>query len=73
MARKTKRDELKEVLSKLEPGSVHKFKRMYSPYNLEKDINDVVDDIPDKKIKWALQQCYNTYYDLFNKLKAKYD
>lgn len=73
MPRKSKRTELKEVLAKLPDGSVHIFKRMYSPTDLTKDINLVVDEIPNKKLKWALTQCYNSYYSLFQKLKADYN
>jgi len=36
------------------------FKRMYSHKNLDLPINEVVDNMPDDKIDWAMQQCQNT-------------
>ena len=32
------------------------FKRMYSPEDLDADINDVVDRLNDKDLDWAMQQ-----------------
>ena len=52
LARKT----LKEGLANL-PASHHLlFKRMYSHTDLEKDINDVIDQMPEDKLDWAMQQ-----------------
>ena len=54
------REEIKERLIAL-PESNHKlFKRMYSPQNLDKDINKVVDDMPEEKLDWALSQVQKT-------------
>ena len=36
------------------------FKRMYSPNNLDKDILDVIRDIPEEKLDWAMQQVLRT-------------
>lgn len=36
------------------------FKRMYSPKDLELPINDVIDNMPIEKIKWALSQVETT-------------
>ena len=36
------------------------FKRMYSHLDLTKDINEVVDSIPDEKLDWAMQQIQRT-------------
>ena len=50
------RKELKEGLAKL-PESHHMiFKRMYSHLDLSKDINAVVDTMPEDKLDWAMQQ-----------------
>lgn len=50
------RDYIKERLAKL-PLHNHKvFKRMYSPLDLDADINDVVDSMPDTRLDWAMTQ-----------------
>lgn len=50
------RQELKDGLGKL-PEKCHMlFKRMYSPDDLEKPINDVVDIMPDDRLNHAMQQ-----------------
>ncbi len=54
------RDTLKEDLAKCTSEQVHLFKRMYSFKDLEKDINKVVDDMPDEKLDWAMQQVSRT-------------
>ena len=33
---------------------------MYSHKDLDKDINEVVDQIPDEKLDWAMQQIQRT-------------
>ena len=55
-ARKT----LKEGLAQLPKGWQRKFKQMYSYGNLESDINDVVDNMPEDKLDWAMQQVENS-------------
>lgn len=65
MTPKQKRTEIKRILSKLEESNRLVFKRMYSHNNLDKDINLVVDDMPAKKLDWALQQCKNSYHEIF--------
>jgi len=50
------RKELKEGLSLLPESMQTIFKRMYSHNNLDKPINDVVDDMPEEKLDWAMQQ-----------------
>ena len=42
---------------------------MYSPHDLQRDINEVVDTMPSKQLQWALQQVENTYYKLFRIIK----
>lgn len=50
------REELKKGLSKLPESWQLRFKQMYSPKNLNADINDVVDNMPEDKLDWAMQQ-----------------
>ena len=47
---------LKEGLAQLPESNRVLFKRMYSHENLEADINDVVDNMPETKLDWAMQQ-----------------
>lgn len=62
---KKMRERIKFVLPKLSDANRAVFMRMYSPDNPTADINEVVDSIPTKKLKWALQQVENTYYKIF--------
>lgn len=50
------RSQLKDGLSKLPKSNQHLFKRMYSHKDLEKSIDQVVDDMPEEKLDWAMQQ-----------------
>lgn len=54
------REELKKGLSQLPDGWHRRFKQMYSPKNLDMDINDVVDKMPEEKLDWAMQQVENS-------------
>ena len=54
------RSELKEGLQQCSDGAVHLFKRMYSHNNLELSIDEVVDNMPDEKLDWAMQQVERT-------------
>ena len=36
------------------------FKRMYSPNNLDLDIEDIVDSMPEDRLDWAMTQVYKT-------------
>ena len=54
------RETLKEGLAKCTKEQILLFKRMYSHEDLEKDINKVVDDMPDEKLDWAMQQVERT-------------
>jgi len=47
---------LKVGLSKLPETWQYKFKQMYSHGNLDANINDVVDNMPEEKLDWAMQQ-----------------
>lgn len=69
MSPKQKRTEIKRLLGLLDEGCRHTFNRMYSHTDLTRDVNLVVDELPSKKVSWALQQCQNSYYGLFNKIK----
>jgi hypothetical protein len=51
---------MKEGLAQLPESWVLLFKRMYSPADLNKDINDVVDLLPEDKLDWAFQQVCNS-------------
>lgn len=48
---------LKELLEQCTEGQQLMFKRMYSHKDLEKDINQVVDDMPESKLDHAVTQC----------------
>jgi hypothetical protein len=63
------RDILKDLLSQCTEDQQMLFKRMYSHDDLERDINDAVDQMADDKINWAISQCERTVYD--NAIKEK--
>ena len=50
------RQNLKDGLAQLPEDNQMLFKRMYSHKNLETNINDVVDKMPEDKLDWAMQQ-----------------
>ena len=54
------RQTIKDGLAKLPKSNSMFFKRMYSHDNLEADINDVIDAIPEDKLDWAAQQVERT-------------
>ena len=54
------RDFLKNGLAECTDSERHLFKRMYSPDDLEKPIDQVVDDMDPKKLDWAMIQLENT-------------
>lgn len=54
------RQTLKEGLKKCTQEQQLFFKRMYSHKDLDKDISEVVDQIPDEKLDWAMQQIQRT-------------
>lgn len=49
-----------ENLSECLPEQVDKFKRIYSHENLNLNIENVVEKIPDEKLDWAMTQVENT-------------
>lgn len=50
------RDQIKVGLAQLTEQNHHIFKWMYSPRDLTKPINDVVDEMPATQLNWALEQ-----------------
>lgn len=50
------RQKIKDGLAQLPENWQTMFKRMYSHENLDADINDVVDNVPEDKLDWAMQQ-----------------
>jgi len=50
------REMLKTGLKQLPEKHQHFFKRMYSHGNLEADIENVVDSMPEDKLDWAMTQ-----------------
>ena len=54
------RTQLKEGLAKLPESNQLLFKRMYSHEDLEANINDVVDIMPEERLDWAMQQVQRT-------------
>lgn len=69
MTPKQKRTEIKRILNLLSDVNQTTFKRMYSHNDLDRDINLVVDEMPNKQLDWALKQCEVTYHRIFNILK----
>ena len=51
---------LKELLSNCSNEQQVMFKRMYSHKNLQLPINDVIEQMNDDKIDWAITQCERT-------------
>lgn len=54
------KDKLKELLPQCTEAQQVMFKRMYSHKDLEKPINDIIDELPDDRINLALTQVENT-------------
>ena len=70
MRPKQRREEIKRILGFFSEKNHMVFKLMYSPNDLDKDINLVVDEIPAKKLEWALTQCLTSYNRIFEILKS---
>lgn len=51
---------LKDLLADCTESQHLVFKRLYSHKNLELPINDVVDQMPDDKLDWAITQVERT-------------
>ena len=56
----TKRQTIKDLLNQLLPKHVLFFKRLYAGGNLDMDINEVVDKMPNDKLNTAISQCQKT-------------
>jgi hypothetical protein len=54
------RQELIEGLSKCTEKQRWIFNKMYSPDNVDRNIDDVVSDIPEDRLDWAMQQVQRT-------------
>jgi len=54
------RETMKTEIAKLGESQQLLFKRMYSHTDMDKDINDVIDQIPIDKLSWALTQVENS-------------
>lgn len=54
------RQQIKDGLNQLPESWQMMFKRMYSHNNLDLDIDEVVDNMPDEKLDWALSQVENS-------------
>ena len=54
------REQLKDGLRRLPEANVLIFKRMYSHANLAASIDEVVDNMPEEKLDWAMQQVSRT-------------
>ena len=54
------RQTLKDGLAKCTEGQLGLFKRMYSFDDQSRTIDEVVDQMPDEKLDWAMQQVQST-------------
>ena len=54
------RKQILDGLNKLTPEHHLLFRRMYSPWELEKPLEDVVRDLPEDRLDWALKQIERT-------------
>ena len=54
------KDSLIEGLSKCTEAQIQLFKRLYSPNNLHLTISEVVENMPEEKLDWAMQQVQRT-------------
>lgn len=70
MTPKQKRTEIKRLLHLLSQENREVFNRMYSPDDLDKSTDEVVDAMPAKRLTWALSQCQSSYYRIFKLLAA---
>jgi hypothetical protein len=64
-----RRAEIKRILGFLDDRNHLVFMRMYSHTDLEKDINEVVDNMPARQLQWALHQVTASYHSIFRILK----
>jgi hypothetical protein len=64
-----RRAEIKRILGFLDDRNHLVFMRMYSHTDLEKDINEVVDNMPARQLQWALHQVTASYHNIFRILK----
>lgn len=50
------REYIRVNIKKLKDAHIHIFKKMYSPNNLDANIDDVIDKMSVDKLDWAMQQ-----------------
>jgi len=63
MTKMTKKEQLKQNLAWLGMaggGHITKFKKIYSSKNLDLSINDIIDNMQARQVKWALVQVQNS-------------
>jgi hypothetical protein len=65
------RDKIKEGLLILSERHRMRFKRMYSARNLKRPIDDIIKNLPDEKLNWALTQVQNTLKGIRRKGQVK--
>jgi hypothetical protein len=70
MTPKQRRAEIKRILGFLDSGNHRVFMYMYSHTDLDRDINLVVDEMPARQLKLALEQCLASYHNIFKILKS---
>jgi hypothetical protein len=65
----TLRDKLKEAIHTLPADPYHNtFKKMYAEGDMEMDIDTVIDNMPQDKLKWAITQIKQTHRKILRKL-----
>lgn len=65
MTSEQKRERMKFMLSRLTDRNREIFMRLYSHHNIDRNINEVVDELPADRLKYAYQQCENSYHRIF--------
>ena len=65
------RSKIKEGLLTLSERHRMIFKRMYSARDLKRPIDDVIKDLPEEKLDWALTQVQNTLKGIKKAKKVK--
>jgi hypothetical protein len=73
MTHAQKRAEIKRILALLAEANRTVFKLMYSPKDLDLDINRVVDEMSWRELDWALKKCENSYHKIFTILRGSQD
>lgn len=69
MTPKQRRTEIKRILHLLSEENRDVFARMYSHENIDRPIDEIVDTMPAKQLKWALSQCETSYHRIWKVLQ----